>query len=149
VKKFQFRLQPLLKLKSHRERERQKDLATALEKVHSQKSRLSDIDSRRLETLEFQRHRLEGTLSTASLQACSRYLVRLKADTLAGREVLSGLEQQAEERRTLLVEAARQRKMYERLKERQQHKYYAEMNRAENKELDEIALQAHRRRREN
>lgn len=144
MKKFRFRLEPLLKLRQHRERERQKEHAEALQKVQAQNQHLAAIDQDRSRTLERQRSLQTGKLSTSRLLAHSRYLLRLKGDTMTGREVLRSLEQQAERRRQNLVEAARQRQIYEKLRERRKEAYYKESERRETIDNDETALNSFR-----
>ncbi|MBD3403646.1 flagellar export protein FliJ [candidate division GN15 bacterium] len=144
MKKFRYRLASLLKIKEHRERERQKEHAEALQQVYDQNRRLEQIDQNRLSTLNQQRGRLHGTLSLAHLQACSRFLVKLKRDTMVGRETLRGYQAEAEKRRQKLVQASQERQIYEKLKEKQQERFVKEIEHLEKIENDEIALQTFR-----
>lgn len=144
MKKFHYRMESLLKIKQHRERERQKEHAAAVKKVYDQKDRLRQIDHNRADTLDGQRGRQTGNLSLAYFQLCSRYLVKLKRDTLMGRETLRALEEEAEKRRRNLVKASQERQVYEKLKEKQKARFYKEVDRRENIENDEIALNSFR-----
>lgn len=144
MKKFRYRLESLLKVKAHLEKEAQKEHAVAREKVLDQQERLGDIRKQRESTVGAQRSRLTGNLSVAGLLVCSRYLVKLKKDLLSGSEVLRGLEIETDKKRQELIDAARQREIYEKLKEKQRKDYYEEFNRVERKETDEIALNTHR-----
>ncbi len=148
MKKFRYRLEPILKIKSHTEKQRQKEHAVALQQVYRQKEQLSEIDRERERTFEFQRSRLQGPIRTHQLLAGSRYLVRLKRDTMTGSELLKGLEREAERKRLQLVEASKQRKIYEKLRERQETKFNQEVEQHERKTLDELAVTTfvHRRR---
>jgi len=149
MKKFKYRLEPILKIKSHAEKQRQKEHAAALQQVYRQKEQLSAIDGERERTFAFQRTRLQGTIQTQQLLAASRYLVRLKRDTLTGSELLRGLERESERKRQMLVQAAKERKIYEKLRERQQTKFNQEVEQHDRKALDEMAVVTfvHRRRR--
>jgi flagellar FliJ protein len=140
VKKFKYRLQPLLNVKSHIERERQKDHALAVERIMRQEEQLSQVDAQRESTLIEQRAGLLGSISITKMLVYSRYLLKLKKNTLAGIETLRGLKKNAEEKRSVLVEASKERKIYEKLKERQQDRYNTESARQEQKETDEIAI---------
>ena len=148
MKKFRYRLEPILKIRSHTEKQRQKEHAVALQQVYRQKEQLSEIDRERERTFEFQRSRLQGPFRTHQLLAGSRYLVRLKRDTMTGGELLKGLEREAERKRLQLVEASKQRKIYEKLRERQETKFNQEVEQHERKTLDELAVTTfvHRRR---
>ncbi|RKX23975.1 MAG: flagellar export protein FliJ [Candidatus Zixiibacteriota bacterium] len=139
AKKFKFRFEPLLKVRKHTEKERQKQLATSLKEVQDQQGMLTEMDKERLGATERQRTRMCGPISLAETLVYSRFLVKLKRQRLAGAELLHGLEKEAEQRRRKLVEAARERKIYEMLKEKQQFRHRQEMEKTEQKETDEIA----------
>ena len=140
TKKFRFRLEPLLKIRKHREKERQKDHASALQKVHDQKDALTGISGQRLETLRTQRRKSVGSIVVAEALVGSRYLQRLKQDRIAGEGLLYGLENDAEDRRLKLVEAAKERKIFELLEEKQRTRHYKNLDKLEQKEIDEVAL---------
>lgn len=140
MKKFRYRLEPILKIRHHTEKQRQKDHAAALQQVYRQKEHLSELDTERERTFEFQRSQLEGPIRTHQLLAASRYLVRLKRDTMTGTELLKGLERETERKRLLLVQASKERKIYEKLRERQQAKFNQEVEQHDRKELDELAV---------
>jgi len=139
AKKFKFRLDPLLKLRKHREKERQKEHAAAAAEAHKQKQLNGDIDRARVNTLDYQRSRLAGQLSVPEALICSRYIMKLKRQRLAGNELLHALQKETEKKRTKLVEAARDRKIFEKLKEKQQLRHRREIEKQEQKELDEVA----------
>jgi len=145
VKKFKYRLQALLKVKEHIERERQKEHASALHKVHRQNRELDQLDQSRDISLSSQRDHMKSRLCVAEMLVYSRYLARLKRERLAGAELLKLLEREAEKKRTDLVEASKERRILEKLKERQASKHHAEIERTLTKESDEIAGAHHRR----
>ena len=142
VKKYKFRLDPLLKIREHREKERQKEHAAAVDKVLAQKDKLAQVDQSKLKTLDCQRERLSSHISVAEALIYSRYLMKLKRDRVNGGELLRGLEKEAERRRVRLVQAARERKIFELLKEKQMARHRAEIEKADQKELDEVATVA-------
>jgi flagellar export protein FliJ len=59
--------------------------------------------------------------------------------------LLRGLEKEADKRREKLVEASKERKIYEKLKEKQIAKFTKEVERLENKAVDETATNGFRR----
>ncbi len=145
MKQFKYRLQAILKVKEHLEHERQKEHGVAVRKVIVQQDELKSIDNTRLGTYDEQRDKLVGNLSVAEMLIYSRYLSKLKRDTLTGREFLRALEKDAETRRGKLVEATRDKKIYERLKEKKQDEYNQSMKRLQSKEEDETAIVGFRR----
>ncbi|MCX6835426.1 MAG: flagellar export protein FliJ [candidate division Zixibacteria bacterium] len=145
AKRFKFRLEPLLKLRQHREKERQKEHAASVHEASMQKEQLQSLDHQRLSTLDQQRGRLVGSLSVTQALVASRYLMQLKRQRLAGTSLLNALEREVEKKRLKLVEAARDRKTYEHLKEKQQSRHRHEAEKRDQKELDEIAVTSYRR----
>lgn len=144
MKKFRYRLEPVLKIRSHVEKQRQKEHATALQQVLVQKEKLAAIEGERNATADYHRGKLVGQLRTSELLAASRYLVKLKRDTITGSELLRGLEREAEIRRQRLVEATKQKKIHEKLKERKQKQFNEDIELQEKKQLDEIAVNSFR-----
>ena len=144
MKKFKYRLEPLLKMKEQVERDRKIAHAKAIERVHDQEMANPDIERRRGETLTQHRSKLEGHLVTDQLLLYSRYHQKLKRDNLTGQELLKVLRKEESRRRKHLLEAARERKKYEKLKERLSQKHLKIGEEAERKEADEIALNTYR-----
>ncbi len=148
MKKFKYRLQALLKVKEHIERERQREHASAVQKVHHQSNELDRLDLSRDSNLSQQRDQMKESLLVAEMLVYSRYLARLKRERLAGTELLKVLEEEGESKRTDLVEAAKERRVLEKLKERQMAKHIAEIEQVLTKEGDEIAVTSYRRKTE-
>ena len=139
MKKFKYRLQTLLNIKEHREREKQKEHASAMQKIYSQVDRLKMIEDYKQNMFNSQRYKMTSSISIAEMLIYSRYLLKLKRDRLTGKEFLRVLEKNAEEKRQDLVEASKQRQIYEKLEEKQKEKYDAEVRLAMTKDSDEIA----------
>jgi flagellar protein FliJ len=143
MKKFQFRLEKVLQLKKHTETEKRKNLGMANHNVHSQNQKLLGLLQTRVGTQQKQRELLGGKVNIMQQLGYSRYYLRMKRDELTGRELLKAMEKEREKKRIELVEATRQKKIYEKLKERQQDKYSKELNLALQKEQDEMAAQSY------
>lgn len=148
MKKFRFRLESLKKIKEHREKERQKEHAVAVQHVMAQQDKLRELEATRLQAMASQRttHEVPGRVSASALLSYSRYYLKLKREKITGTEMLRALEGEAEIRRQKLVEAARERKTYEKLKERQFEKFIKSTELVITKENDEIAANTARRR---
>ena len=144
MKKFKYRLETLLKVKTQVEKEKQRQHALTLQKVYDQKNLLTQIDHTRQENMNRQRDYLIGSLSLAEMLIYSRYFLKLKRDTVAGREILIGLEKEEDKKRQDLVQASKERKIYDKLKEKQREKYNAVIELTEKKELDEVATNIYR-----
>lgn len=148
MKKFRFRLQALLKVREHLERERQKEHGAAVRKVLKQQAELHSIDETRALTREQQCSRMVGNLSVAEMLVYSRYLIKLRRDQAVGGQLLHVLEREAEQKRLKLLEASKQKKIYEKLKERHHQRFNVEVARLERKDSDEAATTGHRRKKD-
>ncbi len=146
MKKYRFRLQPLLKLREHVERERQRELAEASLRVQNQQDQVQTIYTQTGAALESKREQQTGAIDPAEMQIFSRYLHRLKRDAIGAEEFLRALKKTEGNKREDLLEAARQRKIYEKLKERQRTAFYKEFETAATKEADEAGLNSYRAR---
>ena len=116
----------------------------AVEQVNAQKSTLDKLAAKKIQTADAQRQIQSGKLSVYQLQSYSRYFVLLKKETLTGQELLRGFERDADQKRRKLIEAAKQRKIFEKLRETQQTKFYKHIDEVEKKEADEVGLNSFR-----
>ncbi len=139
MKKFNFRLEKLLQLKAHIEKEKQKILSQATQKVVDQERTLTEIGSSRKNVQKEQRSFLLGSINTNMMTVFSRYYLKLKKNELVGREMLGALRKDQEAKRQELVIATRAKKIYEKLKERKQEEFNSEYQQQLQKEQDEIA----------
>jgi len=144
VKKFKYRLEDLLKAKEYIEKEKQKQHAAALQQVYNQQQDLNQIDQDKQTTLSRQRQGMTGSMSIAEMLVYSRYILKLKRDILAGGELLKVLNKAEQEKRQSLVKASKERKVYEKLKERRREQYENDVRVQITKENDEIAINSYR-----
>ena len=139
VKKFQFRLEKLLQLRSHDETLKQKELAVSARKVMSQQEFIHNLDSRNRAGQDDSRKYLTGHIDPNHLVRYSRYFMKLKKDKLSGIEVLKVLEREREKHRQELLEATRRRQILEKLREKKREAYLKKAELVSQKEQDEIA----------
>jgi len=144
MKKFKYRLEALLKMKEHIEKERQKKLAAKIKQVQDKQGELASVDQSRERTFDRQRQEAESNFSVAEMLVISRYLHKLKRDTVVGQELLKALMKEQEQRRQELLEASRERKKYEKLKEKQQKRHHQNTESILTKESDETAVNTYR-----
>jgi flagellar FliJ protein len=130
-----------LRLKAHREKEQQKIHSEALQNVYRQREYLNNLYEDRIVKQTALRRVLHGKLNIGQLLNFSRYFIKQKKDELSGVELLKAFKINSENKRKELVEATRQRKIYEKLKERRFDSYKRETLIHTQKEQDEIASQ--------
>jgi len=143
VKKFQYRLQPLLKVKSEIEKRRQKELAEVHRRIILQQDRLDGLEQEKLSAQNRQRENLSGKITVAEMLVYARYFMKLKRQKISDHEMLRVLEIDFEKKRQILLAASIERKKYEKLKEIQESKHVAELNKREAKQSDEFGRISH------
>jgi len=144
MKKFRYRLQALLKVKEHIEKEKQKDHAVALQHVHNQQDRIEKLGDDKTTTVERQRRAMTGSLSVAEMLVFGRYLLNLKKQQVAEEEILNAARKVEAGKREKLLQATKDRKIYDKHQEKQFEKYDKEVRLQETKESDETAGNSHR-----
>ncbi len=144
MKKFRFRLQVLLKAKEHIEREKQKEHATALKRVYDQRRRLGEVSRHKQDTIDRQRHRLSDRLSVMGMRIHARYVNRIKRDLLAGDELLRAFQKTAGDKHQALLKASKERKVFEKLRDRRRRHFDEMVRTLTTKENDEIGLNSFR-----
>lgn len=146
MKKFHYRLQKLLQLKEHHKLQQQKELAKAervrrMEEAHQRMLREQlDREVSSLHTVE------NAQLNIARFGRSVYYQQRLNANMATQETVIANAEKLEDESRQRLIEATKNEKIYQRLKEKQLETYLQELERLEQKETDEIAGNVGRRR---
>ena len=142
MSKFHFRLDGVLRHRRHVEQERQRDLAKVQTQVSQLESELRALsDAAQFTTDDLRAHHLTGRLDLGFLAAHRRYMLGVQRKAGALSETLAVLQQQAHEARKNLAEAAKQRKILEKLRERQREQWAADIARRESAETDEIGMQ--------
>ena len=135
MKRFSFNLEKVLGLRKHREQEAKIELGRAV-------GVLTEIENRIRETAANRRRaaaeRFTDAGSTAAILAWDRYIIRL--DQEAERLLREAAEAQlaVEERRALYLEASRELKVLEKLREKREKEYRRETLAAETAELDDL-----------
>ncbi|MCH9025354.1 MAG: flagellar FliJ family protein [candidate division Zixibacteria bacterium] len=139
MKKFKYRFEPLLKVKSEIEKQRQKELALTKQKVIGQTRKIKQIDKNFSNSLNKQQQEQVNKICVAEMLVYGRYYIRLKKENITNNEMLRALKVELEKKRKSLVESTTEKKKYEKLKENLLIRYKSESAKAETKDNDEIA----------
>jgi len=139
VKKFRFRLQRILSLKSVLKKQAQKALARAENNRKKEQDLLDQLHSEMALRLKLERKSRLKKLNVRHLEIAQRYLGQLKF--LIGHQigVVAEAAKKVELKRKKLIESNREERKYERLKEIRQEDYSQELERLLQKETDEFA----------
>jgi flagellar FliJ protein len=132
MKRFSFSLEKVLGLRKYREQEAKIELGRAV-------NILTEIEHRVRETAAKRGHAArERFVAPGDIAAWNNYIIRLdqEAERLAGEAARAELV--VEEKRALYLEASRELKVMEKLKEKREKEYRAEMFAAQTAELDDL-----------
>ncbi len=146
AKRFRFRLEPLLHLRSALEKEAERSLARALQEEQAILRNLEELGKLRLATFESRRSEPGRYVDLGGWRDAERHLVALERKEIQGRADLELAQGRTEACREALRRAHRDRLSLERLKERRKLQHDQEQDRLEAVQLDELAVMRFRRR---
>ncbi|MEE9441142.1 MAG: flagellar export protein FliJ [candidate division Zixibacteria bacterium] len=138
MKRFKYRFEKVLSFKKHLEKQKQRELAEVVDFEQKQKLKILEVLDDRANYQKREKKLLTGKLDANLLTRYSRYYMKLKQMEIGGRELLANIREELGKRRKVLIEATKQRKIYEKLRERHLDKYTVEMNLLTQKENDDI-----------
>jgi flagellar protein FliJ len=144
--KFTFRLERVRMLRERAEDQAKEELAAQMAERERWAAKLAEAG----ETLSGARERQlgvagAGAASAADMLAYQAFLERAEREQQAAELDLSRQDAEVDARRAALQQAAQERQVLERLKEKQETAHRLEAERRESAELDELALSRHRR----
>jgi flagellar FliJ protein len=145
---FLFKLAPVLRHRKNVEHERQRDVAVIQARLNELESQLRALDADVQRSNEHMRqNHLVGRIAPDLLAAHRRYLGATQRRALEIAQQMANVQRSLDEARLALAAAARDRKILEKLQDKQRASWQAEGDRREGNALDEVAMQmAHRAR---
>jgi flagellar FliJ protein len=135
MRAFRFKLQKVLELRSHREREKEIALGRALAFLHQIEGSLAELGEDRLRAAS---ERFSRTHGTEEILVFDRYIRRLDETQERFLREAAMAELKVAEAREAYLEAARDRKVLEKLQERRLTEYRKARRLEETKNLDDI-----------
>ncbi len=138
MKKFAFRLQRLLDIREAREKEIKNELAALLNIQNMERMKQEEYRNRMdAEQRKFNEKLRAGKFSYLDSMMYERFIEFGNKVIQAAQERIDGMEYEISKVRERLVEASRERKVVERLKERKYEEFMYEYNREVAKENDD------------
>ena len=139
---FIFQLDGVLRHRERVEKDRQRELAVVLKEMARLEAELAVLDQETKQNASDVRdHHLLGELKLSFLAAHRRYMLAMQRKIIALAQKMAQHQLVVDQARTALAEASKQKKILEKLRERQQEAWTAKLNRRENSDLDELATQ--------
>ena len=146
MKRFNFRFQRILEIKERIEDARRAELGEVMAVLNKETDQLNalrqTLDSYRLAG----RSLPSARINTPLLGINASYLLRLEREIGEQLAHIERIQTVVEDKRQNLLEATRERRVYEILKERAEEAHKNEVNRQERIQLDEIGEQLYARR---
>jgi flagellar FliJ protein len=142
MKRFKFSLEKALNLRMYREREAEIDLGRAVGELTAIERQLKELALRRRAGEEEFRAGIAGSGDTGQADYYRNYAFYTRRLEFTKEELLKAAAQaqlKVEEERERYLEASRQRKVLDKLKEKRAHEYRRAMLAGETKTLDDIS----------
>ena len=138
---FKFRLAPLITIRDNKLKERQRKLAEAYEARKILEEHLQEIERQLDEGIAAVRELSQPgqTVNVEHLIGFRRQEMFLRANQEDLTKKMKMIDEEIEKRRAAMIEANKELKIVEKLKEKRYEKYLEEENKAETKMMDEIA----------
>ncbi len=142
MKKYKFRLQTVLDMKEKVLEAKMLELSKVVQMYNQETQRLKEFESSKKNSLA----ELNGIYSRAEIldimqiQTYKAYLGRVSFDINNQKKVLENILKLMQEKQEEVNKALKEKKIFEKLKENEEQKFYKEFNKKENAESDDIAL---------
>ncbi|GHV94114.1 hypothetical protein AGMMS50293_04340 [Spirochaetia bacterium] len=146
MKRFNFGLQKVLQLRKYREEESKVELGRAISVLSEIENQIKDIAVNRHEAARQLFSQVaetgtvvdDGTSGALSMIAWDHYIIRLDQEAEHLAKEAAKAELVVEEKRALYLEASRELKVMEKLKEKREKEYRKEMFAVQTAEMDDL-----------
>lgn len=142
---FTFKLERVRALRERKEELAKEELAASLALRLRGEAMLHAACENVEQARQLQRAAAGGAMTAQELQAAQAYLERTEREREVASLDLDRRDAEVESRRRALQNAARDREVLERLKQRRREEHRREADRREGARLDEVAISMHRR----
>jgi flagellar FliJ protein len=136
--RFQFRLQKYLGVKEQIEDQKELEYAKAIRILEEEKQKLAEMRRRRDETVEELRTAVSRSISPFEIRRFNNTIERLKHQIKVQEDRVAAAEAYVEQKRQELVQAMKERKALEIVKDNEHEEFLKEEDRAERKQIDEL-----------
>jgi flagellar protein FliJ len=140
--KFKFKLQGVLRQREHAEQEKMRALAVCLKQEADCQAEIAQLnDSVQKSNDDMRAHHLMGVLDMSFITAHRRFMIAMHRQAASLVQKLANAKQLVVQARQALAEAAKQRKVLEKLRDKQKERWQADIAAKEMRDLDEIGMQ--------
>lgn len=136
---FKFRLESLMRLKLYKEKMCLEEVGKFTANLRQAEDKKMEIAERIVQINVRKKSQQKGIISLNEMKFYYNYLQHLNNLLSRQEEIIIGIREELEKARAKLVEAMKERKIFEKLKENQYHNYLYEQDKLEQAALDELA----------
>ncbi|WP_291964884.1 flagellar export protein FliJ [Caloramator sp.] len=133
---YKFKLEKLLELKLKREDSLKLEVSEYLNKIKIKKDQIENIK----EKINFSKNNKINSAFSYDLKNYISYINYLESKLIEEQKNLIILENELEKIKEQLINATKERKVLENLKEKSYNEFLSELNKIENKIIDEMAI---------
>lgn len=144
---FKFKLQKALEIKEKEEEEKRIELLEKQKILERELGKLSEIEDEITKTLDSYSMSKNGSLDINTMLSYENFLKKLKGNKESQIEIVELYKNRVEECKENFLEARKDKKIFEKLKEKSYEKYMEESLREEQKFIDELSSNMYNRRR--
>lgn len=146
MKGFKFRLQTVLEAKEQKFKDSQLEYAKVQSRLYREKQALETMYNEHSKTNEGLEQIIKSGLMDYTLIACHQnYLLKLKGDIQYQHNLIGRIEMELAEKKRLMLEAMKEKKIMEKLRERALEEFKKNVDRQEFITIDEIATNRYKK----
>lgn len=138
MSRFQFRMESVLNIREKFEEKKKQEYGDAVMKLQIEKEKKQRMINEESFLSQYARSKMRGCISSIEIISCNQYMSYLKRNITNQDKVVNTAEKFTEKKRGELLEAVKQKKTLESLKEKQWMEFQQELNKEEQKRIDEI-----------
>ncbi|WP_250229353.1 flagellar export protein FliJ [Anaeropeptidivorans aminofermentans] len=136
--KFTFSMESILKIKYSLEEQKKQEFGMAMKKLEAEKILLNSLNKRREDSVATFKVNVSSAINPKESADFSNYIEALKFKIEEQAIKVKRANAEVEKKREELVEATKEKKKFEKLKENQHENYIIEEKRSEQRVTDEI-----------
>lgn len=136
--KFVYRMENILNIKYKLEEQAKQEYMTVRVRLNEEEEKLNALQNRKQEYFAQYRDLLKERLDVLRIETCKEAILLMDEYIAAQERVVAQVEEELEQAIAKMKEAIKERKIHEKLKEKQFEIFLQELNQEEMKEIDQL-----------
>ena len=136
--KFVYRMENILNIKYKLEEQAKQEYMTVRVRLNEEEEKLNALQNRKQEYFAQYRDLLKERLDVLQIETCKEAILLMDEYIAAQEQVVARVEKELEQAIAKMKEAIKERKIHEKLKEKQFEIFLQELNQEEMKEIDQL-----------